>query len=65
MRQQAELIPRAPGDGKPDFCWSEPCNFIAQLSSGRVTAVEADRKAMLSIAGNRIAVERYVPQQIR
>lgn len=53
------------GDGKPELRLSSPCHFMVQLKQGRIAAVEADAAVSAVVGGKTIALERYVPREIR
>jgi hypothetical protein len=53
------------GDGKPELRLSAPCNFVIQLSGGRVIAAEADRAVQLTLGTRKFSLNRYQPLEIR
>jgi hypothetical protein len=52
-------------DGTDDVTFEPGCAFILQLSSGRVTAVEADRSVNATVAGRQFELAPFAPVAIR
>ncbi|MFZ0783893.1 MAG: hypothetical protein WAM86_22300, partial [Candidatus Sulfotelmatobacter sp.] len=48
-------------DGKKDVVFAQPCAFILQLQSGRVTVVETDRRTTATIGSRRLELVPYMP----
>lgn len=52
------------GDGHPDVTFDKKCNFVLQLSKGRVTALETDIAVTATVQGRTLALETYLPAHL-
>jgi hypothetical protein len=48
-------------DGAADVTFSQSCDFVLQLSAGKVTAIEADRAVAATVAGRVMQLAPYTP----
>jgi hypothetical protein len=48
-------------DGTPDASFNVLCQFVLQLREGKITAVEADREVVATIAGQQIKMSAHTP----
>ncbi len=53
------------GDGRPEVTFDEPCDFVLQLSAGKVTAMETDRAVVARIEERSIQLGSYAPIYFR
>lgn len=51
-------------DGSMDVTFNQDCNFVLQLNSGKVVAVESDRVVNGTIQGTTVNLEAYKPVKI-
>jgi len=48
-------------DGQPEVVFDKPCGHIAQLTDGRVTALECDRPVVAKVRRKRVVLSAYTP----